>query len=780
MLPSPIHESELQSAQRQILEQELGLRKTVVTHIEQVISRFNVVRLSIRKASVPVSHCADQVREISKRLSRMREEEAAAIKPTAVPIGGGFCRNDDPNLLRNARLANANRAYFGVVNIHRILSTNIDRLFTLLLKSDPSLGSMLDPALRAIQLTRATVDALSPDLSTRPVRRPVPVISEAAQKEVRGIWSEFLRTNPSNAYLQSLVPHQGRQEKIRLVYFSFGGLGDAILQGPCLAELKRRFAPCEILLIHSRPSVSEVFAGNQSVDAAVFAPEKLLMQMIDAFKYLGIFDLVIESRFVVWAELCQHSRLSDKKDLQWIARTQEVAEIFAPYVERFPLYGNLFARIVKPMMLLDVHGMSTGLPVSVDSPLPIFPALSDIDYVEELGLHEAPYVTIHDGFDEAFGKAMRIARCTKQLPLDKWREIIGELHEERLKVVQVGGSAEPLLPGVDVDLRGKTSISQLCFVLKSAVAHIDTEGGIVHVARAVNKRSIVFFGPTSVTFWGYPTNINLCSDEYTDCWWINRDWMAVSPVQQDQSAMEAFDIKGIGIRSLVVQEKLENQRRQYLLNEALLFHPDPSSTSSGADEQLEWAGKQALEWIRRDMDLPPAKRLAILGKCGDDVLRALAGPDARIDVFPLGQNQANSTDADGLSDSQKIRVLYGVPWNLPANSGEYNAVLCIDAFRNIGPNREVLREVLRILAPNGTLALFETVAPAVNLNELEGSSRNLHPFLALLGSLCLVNCILPNEVLDQINAFGGFHVVRRDAVAPNKSLPSPICDQSAY
>jgi ADP-heptose:LPS heptosyltransferase len=780
MLPSPKHESELQAAQGQILEQELSLRKTIVTHIEQIILSFNVVHLSIRKASVPVSQCADQVREISKRLSRMRDEEAAAMKLTAVPIGDGFDCNDDPDLLRNARLANVNRAYFGVIDIYRILATNIVRLFTLLLKSDPSLGTVLDPALRAIQMTCATVDPLCRGLSVRPVRRPVPTISEAAQKEVRDIWNEFLRGNLSNAYLRSLVPHQGRQGKKRLVYFLIGGLGDAVLQGPCLAELKRRFAPCEILLIHSRPSVSAVFAGNRSVDAALFAPDELLMRMIDAFKYLGIFDLVLESRFVVWAELCRQSRISDEKDLQWIARTQDVAAIFAPYVERFPLYSNLFARIVRPMMLLDVHGMSTGLPVTVDSPLPIFPALSDIEYVEELGLHKDPYVTIHDGFDETFGKWMRISRCTKQLPLDKWRAIIDELHEERLKVVQVGGSAEPLLPGIDVDLRGKTSISQLCFVLKSAVVHIDTEGGIVHVARAVNKRSIVFFGPTSVTFWGYPANINLISSEYTDCWWIKRDWMASSPIQQDQSAMEAFDIKSIGIRSLVVQEMLENQRRQYLLKGALLFRPAPTSGSSGAVEHLEWAGKQALDWIRCDFDSLQEKRIAILGRCGDDVLRALAGLGARVELFPFGQNPADPTEWTARSDTQQIRVSYGALWNLPANSGEYSAVLCIDAFRNTNPKREVLREMLRILAPNGTLTLFDTVDPAVAPSELRGSSRIINPLSALLGSLCLVDCILPNEILSQSGAFGGFHVVRHDAVAPPKGLTSPMCDRSAH
>ena len=86
------------------------------------------------------------------------------------------------------------------------------------------------------------------------------------------------------------------------------------------------------------------------------------------------------------------------------------------------------------------------------------------------------------------------------------------------------------------------------------------------MARAVHKRSIVFFGPTSLTFWGYPWNINLVSKDYADFWWINPDWMAAPPTKEIGHPMDGFDVSNT--HNLAAQELSRAQSQKFRLTNA--------------------------------------------------------------------------------------------------------------------------------------------------------------------------------------------------------------------
>lgn len=99
-----------------------------------------------------------------------------------------------------------------------------------------------------------------------------------------------------------------------------------------------------------------------------------------------------------------------------------------------------------------------------------------------------------------------------------------------LLVVQVGATAtgEPI-GNVDLDLTGKTKLSDVAAILKETLLHIDNESGLVHMARCFGVTSCAVFGPTPSDYFGYPANINIDPPVCGNCWWIKSSWMSLCP-----------------------------------------------------------------------------------------------------------------------------------------------------------------------------------------------------------------------------------------------------------
>jgi ADP-heptose:LPS heptosyltransferase len=728
------YELPLLIAQGEFLERELTLRKTVVRHTEDIIALFNRLYPKFERRSPVFPQYAARLQAVCEELQQMRQNERMAAYPKGLPVPA-VRAEERAALMENARKAAANAAYFSAFNIYNVLVTNLHRVLAKLSQEDRLLAPQIQPAIQALEGSWKKIAPLGGIMGVRRVARPDPDASDDDVKAAFEIWNELLRRNPDDAYLHSLAPHQSQNGRLRLLYFCVGGLGDALLQTPCVAALRRRFDPCEIVFVHSRGVVRSLFAGNRTVESAIHVQDDLLLKLPSAAKLLGIFDLVLESRFVIWAEFCRHSRIRSLEDREWVESTQRTAESFAPYLERFPHYSNLFARIVSPRMLLDVHGMSTGLAVNVTSPLFMYPEERDANFTSEIGLDEGTYVTVHDGFDEGFGKQMGISRCTKQLPVETWRTVIANLQQRGLRVVQVGAPNEPALPGVDVDLRGRTSLSQLCFVLKGAAVHVDTEGGIVHMARAVHKKSVVCFGPTSVDFWGYPVNANLCSDEYVDCWWINPDWMARAPIQQKKSAMEGFEASEI--TRVVLQEINAARVQEYRIDDiryACCASPSAETVAPGSlagegsvrqytdrDALLQ---EFALEQIGDRCASAVSARIAVVGSWPEQLIRILESY-ASAEVFEIG-NPAEPTSRPKERRREPQLYPYVSRYNLPANSDSYDVVIARGVIEGSRSPQQVISEMRRLLKVGGVAVIVFTGVDGTS------SDQSVHELRSLL------------------------------------------------
>jgi ADP-heptose:LPS heptosyltransferase len=104
----------------------------------------------------------------------------------------------------------------------------------------------------------------------------------------------------------------------------------------------------------------------------------------------------------------------------------------------------------------------------------------------------------------------------------RFQELCAELRSD-VRVVQVGSASDLKLEGA-IDLRGKTSLRQTAAVLANSLVFVGLVGFVMHLARAVDCRSVIIYGgreKPAVT--GYVANKNLYQQvRCAPCWLRNK------------------------------------------------------------------------------------------------------------------------------------------------------------------------------------------------------------------------------------------------------------------
>jgi ADP-heptose:LPS heptosyltransferase len=129
-------------------------------------------------------------------------------------------------------------------------------------------------------------------------------------------------------------------------------------------------------------------------------------------------------------------------------------------------------------------------------------------------LFNEPFITIHN----TPGPWTKNKSWTFRL----WEELVKKIkNETSYKIVQIGGSADLKISGVDLDLLG-INLRSVCKVLNQAHRHFCCVSGSMHLASACGTPSTVIFGgreKPEIT--GYANNINLTSSiSCSPCWKI--------------------------------------------------------------------------------------------------------------------------------------------------------------------------------------------------------------------------------------------------------------------
>lgn len=106
----------------------------------------------------------------------------------------------------------------------------------------------------------------------------------------------------------------------------------------------------------------------------------------------------------------------------------------------------------------------------------------------------------------------------KEWMADRFQAVVDALGHE-YTFVQVGMAGDPKLEGV-VDLRGKCSVRQTAAVMSQSLAFVGLVGFLMHLARAVDCRSVIVYGGREAPWQsGYSCNENLFTPlPCSPCW----------------------------------------------------------------------------------------------------------------------------------------------------------------------------------------------------------------------------------------------------------------------
>ena len=146
-------------------------------------------------------------------------------------------------------------------------------------------------------------------------------------------------------------------------------------------------------------------------------------------------------------------------------------------------------------------------------------ALDEAFVRNKFGLGGGKYITIQRGSKTGTTDTKLLSNEAYARLVEKMKSLLPEM-----KIVQLGRRSVDPIKGVDMDLRGDTSFEELKGLLKYSEAHVDCECGMVHLKHGLGGKSLVFFGPTDIEFYGYAENINVCSDACKACEWLTKDW----------------------------------------------------------------------------------------------------------------------------------------------------------------------------------------------------------------------------------------------------------------
>ena len=101
-------------------------------------------------------------------------------------------------------------------------------------------------------------------------------------------------------------------------------------------------------------------------------------------------------------------------------------------------------------------------------------------------------------------------------PFAKWQAVVDSLHA-KIPFVQIGLAESPLLKNV-IDLTGQTTFRETAGIIGKSKLLLTTEGGMVHLATAMNTTAVVIFtGFQTVEVVGYPQNININIARHGPC-----------------------------------------------------------------------------------------------------------------------------------------------------------------------------------------------------------------------------------------------------------------------
>ena len=298
-----------------------------------------------------------------------------------------------------------------------------------------------------------------------------------------------------------------KTENYKIVIADGGGVGDALIDLILLKKIKE-ILPEKFLLVCGIVIADEVYSYKEWITHRDEIRNAATLVII--MHNIAIIDK-IDKDIIQNASPLLYKYCIDAEDMYRV-KFSRIANNY-----RFTKLGMLLGR--NRIEQMDMHCI---LGISRNDTYQIKVTDHGLNFVRRQSWYHEPYITVNrDVGSDDIGSP-------KLWPVSYYMELMKRIKKVYpwIKILLVGAKKNtPLSDAADYDTSGITDLEETTAILNNSILHIGSEGGLVHICHFLGKKSMVFFGPTSVDVFGYSENINLYKDVCNEhCEWLIDDW----------------------------------------------------------------------------------------------------------------------------------------------------------------------------------------------------------------------------------------------------------------
>lgn len=308
----------------------------------------------------------------------------------------------------------------------------------------------------------------------------------------------------------------------RILVVKMSALGDVIHALPVSYALKQAFPKVQVTWVIEK-AFSDILLHNPYIDEVVIFEKKkfrsfggILNNVPPLAKQLkgGKFDLALDlqglfkSAAIVWLSgahkrlgFCNMREMSDKVS-QPVCGPNSEGHVVQRYLDVVRALGAEVGEAHFPIVLTDdeIAGARRAMQFGRLDP-------------------DQPYVVL----------ALGAGWPNKRWPVDYFAKLSDRLFDAGVIPVLVGGPgdrtlADEMIPKTaipPIDLIGKTSLKQLCYVIKQSKLLVGGDTGPLHLAAALGTKVVALMGPTDVNRngpYGQTENAITIQSDCAGCW----------------------------------------------------------------------------------------------------------------------------------------------------------------------------------------------------------------------------------------------------------------------
>ena len=337
--------------------------------------------------------------------------------------------------------------------------------------------------------------------------------------------SQEYRDVPSKC-IWAKLPEPPQSDKDVLISAFFGdGFGDAIISKKIIMALREVAGPCCQIDLYVMDATYDFVRGLFKKDAYV---RNIYRESVYRFsRYCQSYDLSILPLYIMSIEHYEPETVQRKNPgfADCISKLKACLDKAGLDNRHGVDNGVVFARAKKiGCNAYTYHAYGGILPIhdtQVDIPLLEEREKDYKELFQKVG--STPFITVNYGWGKNSHENDYIP--AKIWPYSYYAKLVKLIKSKYkgLNIVQIGRKNTPQIPGIDIFLCD-WDIEVIKYVLKNSLLHIDSEGGMVHLATQLGAKCLVPFGPTPIHFFGYESNINVVSDGCNDCCYMDEDF----------------------------------------------------------------------------------------------------------------------------------------------------------------------------------------------------------------------------------------------------------------